>query len=197
MNALDNALRIATPIQVLNLTDKIEGAKGSVMAVSLDAQFRYFTGLDFLPQIRLYIKYGNYGAQLSGGGDKIKQTFAESFGFDFRLYFGSMVEEVAIQPIVKLAYNGALGKQHNKTSVTAISALNDSANYAEQFAQYVADAIAGGGTATEPTSSYSDGATWKKGAWDLTLAPALGITELKGREKNKDYQIDSVLEYDI
>lgn len=105
MNALDNALRIATPIQVLNLTDKIEGAKGSVMVVSLDAQFRYFTGLDFLPQIRLYIKYGNYGAQVSTGGQKEKLTFAESFGFDFRLYFGSMVEEVALQSLVRLAYN--------------------------------------------------------------------------------------------
>ena len=176
LNAMDNAFRMAIPIQVLNLTEKWDGiGKGSVTAVSLEAQFRYYSGLDFLPQIRLYIKYGNYGAQLSGG-DKIKQTFAESFGFDFRLYFGSMVEEVAIQPIVKLAYNGALGKQHNKRSVTALDALNDSANYAEQFAQYVADAIAGGGTATEPTSSYSTGATWKKGAWDLTLAPALGIT---------------------
>ncbi|TXJ13359.1 cell surface protein [Brachyspira aalborgi] len=172
LNAMDNAFRMAIPIQVVNLTDKFDDLKGSVTAVSLEAQFRYYSGLDFLPQIRLYIKYGNYGAQLSGGGDKIKQTFAESFGFDFRLYFGSMVEEVAIQPIVKLAYNGALGKQHNKTSVTAISALNDSANYAEQFAQYVA----GGGTATEPTSSYSDGATWKKGAWDLKIIPALGIT---------------------
>ena len=70
LNALDNALRIAIPIQVVNLTDKFEGAKGSVTAVSLDAQFIYFTGLDMLPQIRLYIKYGNYGAQFSGGGQK-------------------------------------------------------------------------------------------------------------------------------
>ena len=38
-----------------------------------------------------------------------------------------MMEEVALQPIVKLVYNGALGKQHDKTKVTAISALNDSA----------------------------------------------------------------------
>ena len=176
LNALDNAFRMAIPIQVVNLTDKFGDLKGSVTAVSLDAQFRYYTGLDFLPQIRLYIKYGNYGAQLSGGGEKIKQTFAESFGFDFRLWFGSMVEEVAINPIIKIQYNGALGKQHNVRNVTALGALSDSANYAEQFAQYAADAIAGGGTATEPTSGYSTGATWKKGAWDLKLTPALGIT---------------------
>ena len=172
LNAMDNAFRMAIPIQVVNLTDKFEGAKGSVTAVSLDAQFRYYTGLDFLPQIRLYIKYGNYGMQFSGGGEKLKQTFAESFGFDFRLYFGAMVEEVAIQPIVKLAYNGALGKQHSKTSVTAISALDNSADFANQLVS----SFTNPGSGTEPTTTYGGDAAWKKGAWDLTLAPALGIT---------------------
>ena len=173
LNAMDNAFRMAIPIQVVNLTDKGNGAKGSVTAVSLDAQFRYYSGLDFLPQIRLYIKYGNYGGQLSGGGQKDKATFAESFGFDFKLYFGSMVEEVAIQPIVKLAYNGALGKQHNVRNVTALKALDDSATYIQSVAEVFA------GLATEPTLRYNGaaiGESWKKGAWDLTLAPALGIT---------------------
>ena len=173
LNALDNAFRMAIPIQVVNLTDKGNGAKGSVTAVSLDAQFRYYSGLDFLPQIRLYIKYGNYGGQLSQGGQKDKQTFAESFGFDFRLYFGSMVEEVAIQPIVKLAYNGALGKQHNVRNVTAIGALDDSATYIQSVAEVFA------GLGTQPTPTYDGeaiGGAWKKGAWDLKLTPALGIT---------------------
>ena len=172
LNALDNAFRMAIPIQVVNLTDKFDDLKGSVTAVSLEAQFRYYSGLDFLPQIRLYIKYGNYGAQLSQGGQKDKQTFAESFGFDFRLYFGTMVEEVAIQPIVKLAYNGALGKQHSKTSVTAISALDNSADFANQLVSSFTNPDSG----TEPTTTYGGDAAWKKGAWDLTLAPALGIT---------------------
>ena len=170
LNAMDNAFRMAIPIQVVNLTDKATDGKGSVTAVSLEAQFRYYSGLDFLPQIRLLIKYGNYGYNLSGGGEKFKETLAESFGFEFRLYFGAMVEEVAIQPIVKLAYNGALGKQHSKTSVTAISALDDSASFAGQLASAFT------GAATIPTSTYSSGATWKKGAWDLKLTPALGIT---------------------
>ena len=171
LNAMDNAFRMAIPIQVVNLTDKANAdGKGSVTAVSLEAQFRYYSGLDFLPQIRLYIKYGNYGYNLSGGGQKFKETLAESFGFDFRLYFGAMVEEVAIQPIVKLAYNGALGKQHNVRNVTALGALDDSAQFAGQLASTFA------GTGTIPTSTYSTGATWKKGAWDLKLTPALGIT---------------------
>ena len=170
LNAMDNAFRMAIPIQVVNLTDKFEGAKGSVTAVSLEAQFRYYTGLDMLPQIRLYIKYGNYGAQFSQGGQKDKATFAESFGFDFRLYFGAMVEEVALQPFVKLVYNGALGKQHSNTEVTALGALNDSAKYATDFASMVR------GEAVTPTPTYGGSAAWKKGAWDLKLTPALGLT---------------------
>ena len=170
LNAMDNAFRMAIPIQVVNLTDKATDGKGSVTAVSLEAQFRYYSGLDFLPQIRLLIKYGNYGYNLSGGGEKFKETLAESFGFEFRLYFGAMVEEVAIQPIVKLAYNGALGKQHNVRNVTAIGALDDSA----QFAGNLASVFAGSGAI--PTSGYAGTPTWKKGAWDLKLTPALGIT---------------------
>ena len=174
LNALDNAFRMAIPIQVVNLTDKFDGVgKGSITAVSLDAQFRYFTGLDFLPQIRLLIKYGNYGMQLSQeGGQKEKVTIAESFGFEFRLYFGAMVEEVALQPYIKLVYNGALGKQHSKRSVTALDALNDSASFMGQITSLFANPD----TATQPTPSYGGNAAWKKSAWDLTLAPTLGIT---------------------
>ena len=176
LNALDNAFRMAIPIQVVNLTDKFDGVgKGSVTAVSLDAQFRYFTGLDFLPQIRLLIKYGNYGMQLSPeGGQKEKVTFAESFGFEFRLYFGAMVEEVALQPYIKLVYNGALGKQHSKTSVTALNALDDSARFMGELTSLFANP--GSGSTTTPTTSYGGNAAWKKSAWDLTLAPTLGIT---------------------
>lgn len=172
LNAMDNAFRMAIPIQVVNLTDKFGDLKGSVTAVSLDAQFRYYTGLDFLPQIRLYIKYGNYGAQLSQGGQKDKATFAESFGFDFRLYFGAMVEEVALQPYIKLAYNGALGKQHSNTKVTALGSLNDAAEVPVNFSSI----LDGSGTGSLSTYYGTNAAGWKKGAWDLTLAPALGIT---------------------
>ena len=160
LNALDNAFRMAIPIQVVHLTDKYEGGgKGSVTAVSLDAQFRYFTGLDFLPQIRLYLKYGNYGYNYTASGVNQKGKYAESFGFDFRIYFGSVVEEVALTPFIKLAYNGALGKQHSKTAVTALSALEDVSSVTSSF-----------------TSSYGGSTAWKQGAWDLTLAPSLGLT---------------------
>ena len=171
LNALDNALRIAIPIQVVNLTDKDStgNLKGSVTVVSLDAQFRYFTGLDFLPQIRLYLKYGNYGYNYKLGNITEKGKYAESFGFDFRIYFGSVVEEVALTPFIKLAYNGALGKQHSKTAVTAFDALDNSATtLGNAYSEWASGSL--------PTSSYAGSTAWKQGAWDLTLAPSLGLT---------------------
>ena len=172
LNALDNAFRMAIPIQVVNLTEKFDTVgKGSVTAVSLDAQFRYYSGLEILPQVRLYLKYGTYGVDFKPeSGDKIKEKFAESFGFDLRFYFGTMVEEVLVQPIVKLVYNGALGKQHNNTKVTALGALNDAANVwgiaSSEFLNPTGAAL----------SSYGGQAVWEQGAWDLSLIPALGLT---------------------
>ena len=168
LNAMDNAFRMAIPIQVVHLTDKGEMGKGSVTAVSLDAQFRYYTGLDVLPQIRLYVRYGTYGYELSPEvGDKIKGKFAETFGFDFRLYFGAMVEEVALQPLVKIQYNQALGRQHNQTKIQAAD-LVDSAAANNPFAL--------GQAALNGTMPSLYTATWETGAYDLRIIPALGIT---------------------
>ena len=169
LNAMDNAFRMAIPIQVVNLTEKFDGiGKGSVTAVSFDAQFRYYTGIEALTQVRLCLKYGTYGMNFTPDqGEKIKEKFAESFGFDLRFYFGSMVEEVALQPIVRLAYNGALGKQHNKTAVTALSALDNAAG--------VWAGVAEGQTAN---TEYNSEQTyrWKQSAWDLLLMTGLGLT---------------------
>ena len=170
LNALDNAFRMAIPIQVVNLTEKFDGiGKGSVTAVSFDAQFRYYTGIEALTQVRLYLKYGNFGYQFTPeGGEKEKGKFAESFGFDLRFYFGSMVEEVALQPIVKLAYNGACGKQHNVRSVTALGALDSAAGV---FSGLMDTSYTG------PTyNGNAISAAWEQAAWDLQLMLGLGLT---------------------
>ena len=44
---------------------------------------------------------------------------------------------MAPQLFVKLVYNGALGKQYSKTSVTAISALDDSASIQGTLASFL------------------------------------------------------------
>ncbi len=157
LNAMDNAFRMAIPIQVYVMDDKDDaGNKDNITAVSFDAQFRYYTGLDMLPQIRLYLRYGN-AASLKGvsGGTTTKSLLGESFGFDFRLYFGSMVEEVALQPFVKLAYNGALGY----TGVTQVEAVKFMKTYHDE------------------ANNRQWNTTCKAAPkWDLTLMPALGLT---------------------
>ena len=148
LNALDNAFRMAIPIQVFVKNTETGGVKQKEEAVSVDSQFRYYTGLEMLPQVRLYLRYGYYGYD---NGNDNKGKYAESFGFDFRLYFGSMVEEVALQPIVRLVYNGALGKQHNNRRIEAVKAMNNTYS-------------------TTLTSTYGTS------AWDIKLLTALGLT---------------------
>ena len=154
LNAMDNAFRMAIPIQVYVNNDKYSDAAGggynNEMAVSVDSQFRYYTGLDALPQVRLFLRYGLYQneSKATKDAEKVKTKYGESFGFDFRLYFGSMVEEVALQPLVKLAYDGALGNYHSKTRIQAVNAMNG--DY---------DAVSYGG-----------------GVWNLTLMTGLGLT---------------------
>ena len=146
LNAMDNAFRMAIPIQVYVMNNKdADGTKTTINAVSVDSQFRYYTGLDALPQIRLYLRYG--GGNYKTGTQSAK--IGESFGFDFRLYFGSMVEEVALQPYVKLTYDGALGKYHNNTRVEAVKIMNGYTVGNLQLA---------------------------KSAWNLNLVAGLGLT---------------------
>ena len=138
LNAMDNAFRMAIPIQVY--------ADGDTNAVSVDSQFRYYTGLDMFPEIRLYLRYGSFTTKTGG----VTSKEGESFGFDFRLYFGSMVEEVALKPYVKLVYNGALGKYHDNTRVEAVKVMKK-----QQSGSPV---------------------IFAKSAWDLNLVAGLGLT---------------------
>ena len=151
LNAMDNAFRMAIPIQVYVMNDKMaDGTKISINAVSVDSQFRYYTGLDALPEIRLFLRYGGENYKNETQTAKI----GESFGFDFRLYFGSMVEEVALKPYVKLTYDGALGKYHNKTRVEAVKIMNGN-----------------NGANTVPGNLQL-----AKSAWNLNLVAGLGLT---------------------
>ena len=149
LNAMDNAFRMAIPIQVYVMNDKDDtGAKNNITFVSVDSQFRYYTGLDMLPEIRLYLRYG--GGNFKAGD--ISGKIGETFGFDFRLYFGSMVEEVALKPFVKLVYNGALGKYHDNTRIETVKVMNNGYSFPLENSVYA------------------------KSAWELILMPALGLT---------------------
>ena len=150
LNALDNAFRMAIPIQVYVNERESGGTKTKITGVSVDSQFRYYTGLEMLPQVRLYLRYGNVSTKTETGGTTTKTLNAETFGFDFRIYFGATVEEVALQPFVKLVYNTALGYS-GTTRVEAVKYMQNSASV---------------GLATYKGTPK----------WDLTLMPALGLT---------------------
>ena len=167
LNAMDNAFRMAIPIQVYVNNDKGSGWKDNEMAVSVDSQFRYYTGLDVLPQVRLYLRYGLHQLETTPSqGEKTKEKYGESFGFDLRFYFGSVVEEVALQPLVKLAYNGALGNYHTHTRVQAVVAMDT---------PYTPSAFSYGGSVWNLQLMTGLGLTANSDIVSLYLEPQLGL----------------------
>ena len=158
LNAMDNAFRMAIPIQVFATKDLARfdshtvggdsATTNSITAVSLDPQFRYYTGLDFLPQIRLLLYYGHQEKEEKTASANTT-TKLDSFGFQFRIYFGSMVEDVALQPILRIRYRTALGK-HNDTDIKAVEVARDASKYA--------------------------GTTTDKAGYDVLIRPSLGLT---------------------
>ena len=176
LNAMDNAFRMAIPIQVY--------ADGDTNAVSVDSQFRYYTGLDMFPEIRLYLRYGSFTTKTGG----VTSKEGESFGFDFRLYFGSMVEEVALKPYVKLVYNGALGKYHDNTRVEAVKVMKKQQSGSSIiFAKnaWILNLVAGLGL-----SANSD-------IVSLYLEPSLGLTVNQAGSIDKNAKETYGLGYDV
>ena len=176
LNAMDNAFRMAIPIQVY--------ADGNTNAVSVDSQFRYYTGLDMFPEIRLYLRYGSFTTKTGG----VTSKEGESFGFDFRLYFGSMVEEVALKPYVKLVYNGALGKYHDNTRVEAVKVMKKQQSGSQIIFEknaWILNLVAGLGL-----SANSD-------IVSLYLEPSLGLKVNQAGSADKNAKETYGLGYDV
>ncbi|MCZ9839042.1 variable surface family protein [Brachyspira hyodysenteriae] len=110
VNALNNNLRIAIPIQIS--ASKEPFGKDTIskyndyLGISTDIQIRYYTAIDLFNQVRLYIKYGQSGYKnVQNNFD----MFAQSFGFETRLYFlNTQIVNVNINPFIKVSYNTAL-----------------------------------------------------------------------------------------
>ena len=159
LNALDNAFRMAIPIQIGIVNDKLaDGTKQNLTAVKLNSEFRYYTGMDILTQIRLYLNYGYNSAK---NGDA--KSRYETLGFDFRLYFGAMVEDVELEPFIKIAYYTGLNK--NLPSSELDFDIIKSSKGAD-----IRQEIANAGQFAYGTNSFD------KTAWQLTLMPALGLS---------------------
>ena len=159
LNALDNAFRMAIPIQVTVINDKdASGTKQNLTATKLNSEFRYYTGMDILTQVRLYL---NYGYNSIKNGDAKSQY--ETLGFDFRLYFGAMVEDVELEPFVKIVYNTGLNKNLPTDSLNFDVMEELKASDISSEFQYAGQSFYG-------TNSFD------KTAWQLQLMPALGLS---------------------
>ena len=158
LNALDNAFRMAIPIQVVSVNDKENGTNQNFTAIKLNSEFRYYTGNDILTQVRLYLNYG-YNS-IKNGDAKSKY---ETLGFDFRLYFGAMVEDVELEPFVKIVYNTGLDK--NLPASELDFNIIESSKGAD-----IRQEIENAGYSQYGVNSFD------KTAWQLQLMPALGLS---------------------
>lgn len=92
INALNNNLRIAIPIQIYSYKNlPADNTKYSSEIINTEIQLRYYTDIEAFNQLRLYIQYGY-----------------KSAGFELRTYFGFTLEEVILNPLLKFKYNQSL-----------------------------------------------------------------------------------------
>lgn len=131
INALNNNLRIAVPIQVA-VTDKdsagkkINDYKYTGVAFN-NIQLRYYTGIDAFNAIRFYVYYRNNSYEDTTLN---KKYVSESLGFQLRLYFlNTQVGNVTINPYVRLEYHTAL----KGSAIEGYTAENSYANIGGAF----------------------------------------------------------------
>lgn len=168
MTAMNDSLRIAIPVQIAVKNGDIAGStdKGKYMGISMDPQIRYYTGIEAFNEIRLYVKYGINQSENSAINFKEK---AESFGFDFRAYFGATVGDVALKPFIKVAYDTALNAK-GKTVLKVANIGNadpTTGSYSDTYgvksssALIFVDAVTGG---------------YEHNPWALNILPTLGMS---------------------
>ncbi|SUW04889.1 cell surface protein [Brachyspira pilosicoli] len=154
INAINDSLRIAIPIQVAVKNGDIANIsdKEKYMGISMDPQIRYYTGIEAFNEIRLYVYYGMNEYTSQAG---TKQT-ASSFGFELRPYFGATVGDVALKPFVKIGYDTALDAKGKVVGAASTRVSSSSVVYYR-----------------EPATGE---ATYDSNPWELRLIPTLGLS---------------------
>ncbi|MBW5378662.1 cell surface protein [Brachyspira pilosicoli] len=166
MTAMNDSLRIAIPIQVAAKNGDIPAATDyKYLGVSMDPQIRYYTGIEAFNEIRLYVKYGiNQIERTEIANSKQK---AESFGFDFRAYFGATVGDVALKPFLKVTYDTALGAKGKIASKVADINGGVEGSYSDTY-----------GVKSSSAVIFSDAVTggYEHNPWKLEVLPTLGMS---------------------
>ena len=95
INAMNNNLRICIPFQIAYSKDN-----SHYSGFSTDTEIRYYTGLDSINAVRLYINYGK---------NNYNSNSASSFGLELRFYFlPTTINSVWINPFIKVLYYSSL-----------------------------------------------------------------------------------------
>ena len=113
INALNNNLKLAVPIQVA-VTDNANSSSpdGSLIPENIkftgigfnNLELRYATGIDAFNEVRFYASYFNAFHEIAGF-----KYLQEALGLELRLYFlKTTVGNVGINPFIKVAYSTAL-----------------------------------------------------------------------------------------
>lgn len=95
LNAMNDSLRICIPFQIADPKNNSDYS-----AFSTSSEIRYYTGLDSVNAVRLYINYGKNSYNVNS---------ASSFGLELRFYFlPATINNVWINPFIKVLYYSAL-----------------------------------------------------------------------------------------
>ncbi|MEI0485358.1 cell surface protein [Brachyspira intermedia] len=98
MYALDNDIRFNIPIDIGVGARKLENQMG----ISTAPEFRYYFNLPFLSHIRVYGRYGQYEDK------NFSDVKSSSFGLAARIYFKAELENIVIEPIIRINYDQAI-----------------------------------------------------------------------------------------
>lgn len=166
MTAMNDSLRIAIPIQVAVKNADIAAATDGYkyLGVSMDPQIRYYTGIEAFNEIRLYVKYGINQTEATG----LSKQKGESFGFDFRAYFGATVGDVALKPFLKVTYDTALGAKGKVAYKVADINGGVEGSYSDTY-----------GVKSSSGVLFVDagaGAGYEHNPWALNILPTLGMS---------------------
>ena len=172
INALNNNLRIAVPIQIATSSNPFDNKLGlntekDYMGVSTDIQIRYYTGIDAFNAIRVYFRYGQAGYKDEIAGSTT-DYFAQSVGFETRFYFlNTTVGNVNINPFIKVAYNTALHGLNRTVRAGDVTVANNAKEYAPEVVEE--------GFVNIPSFVGKD-TKWDSNPYDVKVQAVLGIT---------------------
>ena len=110
LNALNNNLRLAVPIQVavadVNNYNGVTDLKGKFTGVGFNQmELRYYTGIDAFNQIRVYASYRNLTHETQFASNPASKGVYEDLALQLRLYFlNTTVGNVTVNPFLRIDY---------------------------------------------------------------------------------------------